>query len=133
MGTRSLTHFKSAGKDSPTLCTLYCQFDGYPSGVGEDIKRVLGAKKLVSGYSDPDNEVNGMGCAAAIFIAGVKTGCGNWYVQQPDAKDLWEDYTYTVFADNGAIHLLCQDSDRDIYDGPLSKFDGKTVEASEAA
>ena len=38
MGTRTLVHIKDGKK---TIATIYRQYDGYPSGMGEDIKRIL--------------------------------------------------------------------------------------------
>ena len=53
MGTRSLTHIKSAGKKSPTLVTIYKQFDGDPTGLGHDLSVFLKKVTLCNGYT-PD-------------------------------------------------------------------------------
>ncbi len=132
MSTRALIHVKTEGKDSDTLVTIYRQFDGYPTGLGNDIKGVLGGKAVVNGYSDPDNQVNGMGCAAAMLIAGLKDGCGNVYLHPADTSDVWEEYTYTLYAHAGFLHLTC-DAGCQIYSGKLDDFDGDAVENSEAA
>ena len=130
MGTRALIHVKKDDKDSDTLVTIYRQYDGYPTGLGDDIKSILGGKKVVNGYQDASKEVNGMGCAAAMLIAGLKDGCGNVYIKPVDTEDVWEEYTYTLWDDNGALHIQCKGYQE--YEGALDKFDGEEVEAQTA-
>lgn len=74
MGTRSLLHIKDEGK---TLVTLYRQYDGYPTGMGKDIKDALakGKARLTNGYSGSDKNpevFNGMGCLAAYLVVELK-------------------------------------------------------------
>lgn len=140
MGTRALIHIKN-DRSSDTLVTIYTQFDGYPTGVGNDIKKALGSKDLVNGISDADTQVNGMGCAAAMLIAAMKTGCGNVYIYPADSEDCWEDYTYTLWGEgspdigrNGKICIEVRSSGEGVlYDGPISDFDPAKVEAAEFA
>ena len=135
MGTRSITHIREAGKDSPILTTIYRQFDGYPSGMGKDIKDALGGRSGVNGYSDPERQTNGMGCAAALLLAVIKTDCGNVYIKPAGASGLWEDYIYTLWAEGPSIHLECAPAhgDTPLYSGPLSEFDPSFAGRSEAA
>lgn len=126
MGTRAIIHVKDDHTPN-TLCTIYRQYDGYPYGLGEDIKKALGGRELVNGYSNPKTQVNGMGCAAAMLIAALKGNrCGNVYIYPPDSEGVGEEYVYTLYAKDGAICLkVCG------YDGPLSEFDGDNVEKEE--
>ncbi len=130
MGTRSLTHIKD--EDGKTLVTIYRQFDGYPIGMGADIKKALGDKTLVNGYTDPATQTNGMGCAAAMLIAAIKDGCGNVYIRKPDSSDCWEEYIYTLSQTAGMkIALKLEGGEKTLFDGLLSDFDPEAVEAAE--
>ena len=75
MGTRSLTHIKD--DNGQTLVTLYRQYDGYPTGMGEDIKTALnnGQVSITNGYSMGDEApatFNGMGCLGAFLVGELK-------------------------------------------------------------
>lgn len=94
MGTRSLIHFQVAGK---TFCTIYAQYDGYLSGVGNQILSLLKEREMVNGYTDPAKQANGPHCFAALYVSKYKgSDAGGLYIYTPDADDMWEDYTYTV-------------------------------------
>lgn len=96
MGTAGITHFHQGGVDTPVICYVYKQSDGYPDSLGEQIKDVLGDKNLVNGIRfDLENQANGMGCAAAQFIVGVKDGTGGVYMIEC-ARD-WADYDYHIY------------------------------------
>lgn len=130
MGTRSLTHIYEKDEKTP-FCTIYRQFDGYPSGLGADIKEILGSKQLVNGFSDPKNQVNGMGCAAATLIAGLKDGCGNVYIYPANSKGCGEQYTYHLHADQNNFRLVIDagyKEQKTIFDGNLQDLDPATVE-----
>ena len=132
MGTRALIHVKDDEGEN-TLVTIYSQYDGYPTGLGADIKRVLGERTLVNGYNSPDTQCNGMGCAAAMLIAELKAGCGGVYIYKPDSADVWEEYVYTLspFARFGGFRLVVQNPKNVIYDGPLGLFFPDFVEEAE--
>lgn len=120
MGTRSLTHIKTAGKTSPTLTTLYRQYDGYLEGMGVDLAKFITSKKLVNGYQDKDTQFNGVGCMAAQLIGHLKGGeAGGLYVYPVDSKDCDEEYTYTIWEENGEFYLECEG----VYSGPAKGFE----------
>lgn len=106
MGTRSLTHIKD--EDNKTLVTVYRQYDGYPKGHGLDLANFLVDITIVNGISLGENRktANGMGCLAAQLIAELKKGAGGVYINTPDAKDCWEEYTYKVKFDDKRGLLL---------------------------
>jgi hypothetical protein len=135
MGTRSLTHIKDEGLDSKTLVTFYRQLDGYPTGMGQDLKDFLKGIQICNGYSE-DQEAgkwaNGSGCLAAQLIKHMKDGIGSIYIQFPDAIDCGEEYVYTIYfveADNDCkIYLRCADVCGDetvIFDGPINEWEIK--------
>ena len=136
MGTRSLTHIK--GETGKTLVTLYRQFDGDPTGIGQEIADFCKARKLIDGIGEGENasnSANGMGCLAAQLITHLKGGdIGSVYVYVPDATDCWEDYVYTVYPKDDETHFRCATSDGvTLFDGPVRDFSGKTVESDAEA
>lgn len=97
MGTRSLTHIKD--ENDRTLVTVYRHYDGYPEGHGIEMAEFLVNITIGNGIpfgQDLSKFANGMGCLAAQFIAEFKDGAGNIYIQTPNAKDCWEEYTYRI-------------------------------------
>lgn len=120
MGTRSLTVIHNA-KDEVILC-FYRQFDGYPSGMGLDLKNFLKDAKLVNGYNGNDEEdirtFNGMGDLAVRLLTHLKnqeasskrqynkennhpaTGedcIGQYYITKYDPQDFgWAEFVYHI-------------------------------------
>lgn len=131
MGTRSLTHIKD--ETGTTLVTIYRQYDGYPTGMGKDLKDILAPKTLgngISGGATLENFANGMGCAAAAVIAALKDEVGNVYLYAPDSKDCWEEYVYTIRPLNYTFLLTVYSvyADRLLYEGPITEFDPEAAE-----
>lgn len=95
MGTRSLTSIREDGK---VLVNIYRQFDGYPSGHGQDLSRFLNSRTMANGISGNGRSVfNGPGCMAAQLIRHLKDDeAGNIYVDFADADGSGCDYVYTV-------------------------------------
>lgn len=123
MGTRALIHVKD-DRSETTLVTIYRQFDGYPEGLGADLRAIVAGKTIVNGYNDPVTQINGAGCLAAQIIANLKEGCGNVYIYPPNSEDVGEEYTYTISCDAGRVMVQCLDVlyKTVIYEGPLSEW-----------
>lgn len=105
MGTRSLTTFIETYKDNEgkqkkeEIVTMYRQYDGYPSGHGQELVEFLSQGKLVNGIGLNDTIVfNGMGCLSAQVIAHFKDGAGGFYLQRA-SKNSGEEYRYEVIGD----------------------------------
>ena len=103
MGTRSLTHFmedRGPGKKPQAICTVYRQMDGYPTGMGAELKEILQGSVVVNGYGSntPEKAHNGMGCLAATVIKNLKEGIGSIYVCRSGSKDCGEEYVYRISA-----------------------------------
>lgn len=139
MGTRSLTAIQSEGKE---IALIYRQFDGYPTGMGADIKRVLKNIRIVNGITDRNARVaNGMECLAAQLVKGVKDGVGNVYLYSPGMRDCGEEYIYTLYVggakqknphrDGQVLYLKVYYvwGKKTLYNGPLSGFNPKAAEA----
>ena len=135
MGTRSLTHIKD--DNGKTLATVYRQYDGYPTGMGMDIREALsdGQVKIVNGYSMGDEApktFNGMGCLGAFLIGELKEKkIGNVYLYPADSEDVGEEYVYTLTPHEGTVKMKVFDPyyKKTLFDGILAEFDGELVEA----
>lgn len=128
MGTRSTTTIKN--EEGKTLVTLYRQYDGYPSGHGQELADFLSARTLVNGFQagqTAQSYANGMGCLAAQLIAHLKGDqIGNIYVTHEGDS---QEYNYTVYPKDGFIYLRCESEYRGFgYDGLASEFKGDEVE-----
>ncbi len=133
MGTRALVRVKDT--QGQTLVTLYRQYDGYPSGLGNDIKKCFEGRELVNGFQDVTTQVNGMGCAAALLVSSLKgSEAGGIYLHSTDVGDCGQEYEYVLYAssDEQLLYLRCEgyDGDKPLYDGPLNGFDGNRVEGA---
>jgi hypothetical protein len=100
MSTRSLTKIYD---DGAVVACIYRQMDGYPSGHGTDLARIIAKGPLVNGLSGGGHCFNGMGCFAAQVVASLKDGPGSIYLYPTNAKDCGEEYLYKIRAVNGAI------------------------------
>ncbi len=134
MGTRTLVHIKDSKK---TIATIYRQYDGYPTGMGDDIKEILnnGMVNILNGFGNHQvpQHFNGMGCLAAYLIGELKNKkIGNVYIYPANSKDVGEDFTYTISEDLGILNLKVvensYDGNKTLFKGALINFDGKTVE-----
>ena len=128
MGTRSTTTIKDeAGR---TLVTLYRQYDGYPTGHGQQLADFLAARTVINGFGNQTAEThaNGMGCLAAQLISYFKGDqIGNIYVT---CKGDSQEYNYTVYLnEDGELAMKCESEYYGmIYIGLASEFNGSVVE-----
>ena len=102
MGTRSLT-FVYEGE--MPIVNMYRQFDGYPTGHGQELADFLLSGELVNGYSKKQSvQFNGMGCLAAQMIAYFKNTVGGFYIYSIDSTDCWQEYEYHVYEDKVVVN-----------------------------
>jgi len=100
MGTRSLTYVYGGDRKSKPLVCMYRQFDGYPSGHGQELIDFLKPIKLVNGLGleEKTKVANCMACLAAQLIANFKTEPGQFYLHEPVLdQDSGQDYEYHIF------------------------------------
>ena len=125
MGTRSLTYIEeSYGENSEkkqNILCMYRQFDGYLSGHGAELAEFLQDFTVVNGYNSgtPKRSANGMGCLAAQLIAHFKDDIGNIYIHEPNDSDCGEEYTYTIYEQDGKVRVRAYDvwAKKIIFDG----------------
>jgi hypothetical protein len=128
MGTKSLVHVKD---DKKTLVTLYRQYDGYPSGMGADIKRILneGDVKVLNGFSRSQKSpefFNGAGCLSAYLVGQLKkNSIGDVYLYPPNSEGLGEEFVYTVtVTKKNTVNLRILDvyKNKILFNGQLKDF-----------
>ncbi len=133
MGTRTLVHIKDGKK---TIATIYRQYDGYPTGMGEDIKEILNNEEveILNGYNGSTKipaQFNGMGCLAAFLVGELKQkAIGNVYLFAANSKDCGEDFVYTLTQKNGKVLIKVQDvyNKKILFSGLLKDFNGEKAE-----
>lgn len=139
MGTSGVTHFHQSNFTSAVICYVYKQSDGYPDELGEQIKACLGGANLVNGIrSNLENQVNGMGCAAAQFVAYVKEGVGGIYMVKTAPR--WSDYDYHVFHDGplpemgeppAKLRMTVMEGEDVLWSGYIRDFDAAALSEDE--
>ncbi len=141
MGTRRLTVF--CDEDGHEIAVLYRQFDGYPTGHGEELKIVFSGFSICNGYDEKlPRQANGMSCLAAQIIAYFKDGVGNFYLYPAGTRDCGEEYIYTVGCKDARIWLTIeagcvtyfglpgtkQKNMARLFDGFIEEFDPEATE-----
>lgn len=125
MSTRALVHLSD---EEGIFTTVYHHFDGYPSGLGNKLRDILGATTIVNGISSGQQLpffANGMECAAAYLVEQLKNSqIGRVLIVRAGVEDMWQDYTYTLSGAVGQqIKCVCRGpGDVLVYDGLLSMF-----------
>jgi hypothetical protein len=110
MGTRALVTIRQDDKDSPVICQIYRQFDGYPEGMGKDLKDICKDITIVNGISGGQNNdkfANGMECLAATIVKNLKQGIGNIYLV-PVTEER-EGYNYNIYTKKCKVVIDCTD------------------------
>ena len=145
MGTRSLTRVFNTYKDEKKnkqvkeqLVNMYRQYDGYPSGHGEELADFLKGGRVVNGIGSTDEKeilFNGAGCLAAQMIAHFKNGAGGFYIEPITAKDCGQEYEYEVIVDFDTKELTMKcfengyiDSKGKYKSGKKLLFEGKPAD-----
>jgi len=142
MGTRSLTFvYEEAfneGDQPEAIINMYRQYDGYPSGHGDELARFLAQFELVDGIpvgvEHEKKLANGMACLAAQLVAHFKEEAGQFYLYPVSAKECGQDYEYHIYSKDRKFRIAVTDrgcnmfgltmSDRNdvLFDGDLSEF-----------
>jgi len=134
MGTRCLTDVVDSNGE--ILMTLYRQFDGYPTGHGEELKLFLGEFKICNGIGreqELGKWANGMSCLAAQIVSHFKKGIGEFYLYPPGKRDVWEEYLYVIKENTNHsldidVYTTYGGDNNLIYSGPISEMDTLAME-----
>jgi hypothetical protein len=131
MGTRALTFVYDG--ETPII-NMYRQYDGYPSGHGQELAEFLTQGKLVNGLSGKNETVfNGMGCLAAQMIANFKQTPGGFYIHPVTDTECGQDYEYHVYQVEDDIRVRVTNRGCNMFGLTMSDtnealFDGSAVE-----
>lgn len=122
MGTRSLTYVYDGRdtKNTQALLCMYRQFDGYPTGAGQEIADFAKGFTIVNGFG-PDQDdaldtiANGAGCFAAQLVAHFKKRVGGFYLRVADPKrDDGQEFEYHLFVQERVpVQIKCYENQRD--------------------
>jgi hypothetical protein len=116
MGTRSLTFVYDGDK---AIINMYRQFDGYPTGHGQELADFLNGFEIVNGYGEVKPKIaNGMGCLAAQMIAHFKQSVGGFYIHPVTDTDCWQDYEYHVYENK----VVVKNPSEVIFEGSWDNF-----------
>jgi hypothetical protein len=116
MGTRSLTFVYDGDK---AIINMYRQFDGYPTGHGQELANFLNGFEIVNGYGEVKPKIaNGMGCLAAQMIAHFKQSVGGFYIHPVTDTDCWQDYEYHVYENK----VVVKNPSEVIFEGSWDNF-----------
>lgn len=84
MGTRSITCVLN--ENGNKIIEMYKQYDGYPEGLGVELKEFIASGTMVNGLGSDTQVFNGISCFAAQLVAHFKDGPGEIYLHAPTSK-----------------------------------------------
>lgn len=103
MGTRARVNVFDGNE---ILVSIYRQFDGYPSGLGQEVAAFADKMRITNGISgDPTGTANGMGCFAAQLVKHLKEKVGNVYIRSTDQASHGEEFSYNLREKDGRIWI----------------------------
>ena len=133
MGTRSLT--KVFDEHGEQILNFYRQFDGYPTGHGQELAEFLSNGKIVNGLrlGEEGTFFNGAGCLAAQLVAHFKQSAGGFYMYPVTAKDCGQDYEYEIYVNGNELTIevyncgcnffgMSGDTHESIFKGNVKEF-----------
>lgn len=122
MGTRSLT---KVIEDGQIIVNMYRQFDGYPSGHGQELFNFLNGITLVNGMSGDEKRkiANGAGCLSAQIVAHFKKEPGGFYLYPASETNCGQDYEYLVDVTNAKTpQVTVISGDAEMFKGTVAAF-----------
>lgn len=141
MGTRSLTFVYdepySKRSKPKAIINMYRQFDGYPSGHGQELYDYLKPFTITNGIANGaeiGKSANGAGCLAGQLVCHFKQAVGGVYLYPTTTKDCGQDYEYHVFCKEDGFWVVVKnrgcnmfgltmsDKNESIFDGDLESF-----------
>lgn len=131
MGTRSITHIHEMDSlGSNVVCSFYRQFDGYPTGHGDDLAKWLEDKALVNGIGSgfvEGSDHNRAGSMAIDLLHDLKKDTSVELIPT-ESSGMGEEFVYHVFfSDEFSISCNGNYSGKE-FKARASEFDGEKVE-----
>lgn len=119
MGTRSTVKFYSNEKN---ILSVYQQYDGYVSGVGEQLAHLFKKYQIVNGlplYGE-GHYANGFEELALFYVMDNKDGSGNIYATTEDDE---QNFNYEIYSGMSTVQRIRVHVYGDtIFDGDLDGF-----------
>ena len=147
MGTRARVNVYEGDK---ILVSIYRQYDGYPTGLGQELADFSKGFQIVNGIPatgcDGCGKVaNGMGCFAAQLVAHLKNDVGNVYIRPISKESHGEEFEYDLHDNDCRIFMVVldgcitafgnpgdeADAMKLLWSGLASEYDGDKVEQEE--
>jgi len=106
MATRASIIMKENGKP---MMAVYKHWDGYPDGLGKDLKTIIDSGRLTNGLgtkSELGKVFNGAGCLFASIISILKKEPGDVYITSLDSVGRsGEEYVYEIDVNETNVEL----------------------------
>lgn len=106
MATRASIIMKENGKP---MMAVYKHWDGYPDGLGKDLKTIIDGGRLTNGLgmnSELGKVFNGAGCLFASIIAILKQNPGDVYITSLESVGKsGEEYVYEIDVNDTKVEL----------------------------
>ncbi len=102
MGTSCLTIFNDSKHQE--IAVLYTLYDGYMSGHGANLSRLMTGRKMVNGIGPSDstlNSFNGPACLAAHIVSCLKKRIGDHYLFRAYKRNILWEYIYIINVELG--------------------------------
>jgi len=114
MGTRSITCVLD--ENGNKIIEMYKQFDGYPDGLGIELKEFIVSKTMVNGIGSNSVVFNGINCFSAQLVEYLKEGPGDIYLYAPtrnykNKKKYAEAYSAEYYYEiDSNLNIKCWDT-----------------------
>ena len=128
MGTRARVNVYEGDK---ILVSIYRQFDGYPTGLGQELANFSKEFQIVNGIplgKEQETKIaNGMGCFAAQLIACLKGAVGNVYIRPTSKESHGEEFEYDLHDNNGQIFMVVLNGCGTMFGNPGDEADAMNL------
>jgi len=114
MGTRAIVTVKD--EENNKIIEMYSQYDGYPKGLGQDLKEFVKSKEMVNGIGVNREVFNGIYCFAAQLVAYFKDEAGGYYLYPPTKNyknkvKYWDKYNAEYYYEiDSDLNVRCWDT-----------------------
>ena len=114
MGTRAIVAVKDELDNK--IIELYSQYDGYPDGLGRDLKEFVASREMVNGIGANKQVFNGIHCFAAQLVCNFKDEAGGYYLYPPtenyeNKENYWKIYGAEYYYEiDSNLHIRCWDT-----------------------
>lgn len=131
LSTNALVHIIDS--EGAVITTIYKHWDGYPSGVGNQLKEML--TEMAVNSCSGNRGFNDAHCLAAFVIAQLKGDrWGDVYVYPPGTSNMGEEFIYLVSLIGGQPSMVCvlvgfgDEENRAVFVGNPANFNSDQID-----